>query len=87
MGLKKIIKKLKEQFELAQNDQPISCEEIDRLLRKLKHKEKKIKDEIEEIKDAEELSKIELDLKVVKLQLKKGFKLRKELKHSEKCTQ
>ncbi len=84
MGMKKLLKKLKSYLDKDAELLEEKKEGLSKVLKKLKHKEKKIKKMIAVETDEEELDLLELSLKVVHTQRKKGIKLLSSLRKKEK---
>ncbi len=84
MGLKKLLKEIQKYFDQADEGVEGSCDRIDELLKKLIKKERRLTSKLQEAKESGQKDKIKslkMDLKVTRLQIKKGFKRRKELKN------
>ncbi len=84
MGLDKLIKKLKSNLDKGKKKKnDISCENIDKLLDKIKKKERKLKAMLAEEDDKSERKHLKLELKIASAERRKGLKRRKEIE--KKC--
>ncbi len=79
MGLKKILKNLKNYLKQDIAENIAQRENIELLLGKLKNKQKKLKNNLGNEKNTDKTKKTKTELKVIALQLEKGRKLLEEL--------
>ncbi|MEJ1336024.1 MAG: hypothetical protein RPU34_13100 [Candidatus Sedimenticola sp. (ex Thyasira tokunagai)] len=83
MGIKKLLNKLNEYLDNANNNKKVKCDQIDEILRRLAEKEKSLKEKLSKEKNSSKKRRINIDLKIVKAQRKKGVAKRSELQ--KKC--
>lgn len=79
MGRKKLLKKLAEFFDMDARAAEQKKDEIKKLLKKLKAKEKELKNKLKKETDSEKKEKLIRKIDVVHSQRIKGIKMRKAL--------
>ncbi len=82
MGIKKLLNKLNEYLDNANNSKKVKCDQIDEILKRLAEKEKSLKEKLSKEKNSSKKRRISIDLKIVKAQRKKGVAKRSELQKS-----
>ncbi|MEN8130756.1 MAG: hypothetical protein ABFS45_11290 [Pseudomonadota bacterium] len=83
MGIEKLLESLNDYLNRGEKDKTVRCDRIDGLLTKLEEKKKTLEKKLNEEKNPSKKKRLNTDIKIVTLQLKKGYKRRKNLK--EKC--
>ncbi|MGB5397143.1 MAG: hypothetical protein WBN96_08345 [Gammaproteobacteria bacterium] len=81
MGRKKLLKKLKEYFDMDARDRVQKKDEMNDLLSRLKQKELELKAELEEEKDKKRKKELEQKIDVVHTQRKKGVQMLMDLRN------
>lgn len=72
MGSKKLLKKLGELFDLDARERAQHREDMEDVLRRLKHKEQELKAQLEDETDQHEINKLQQKIDLVHGQIKKG---------------
>ena len=80
MSKKKLLEKLQKFFDADQQEKLKHTEEIKKILKKLKEKERKIQQKLEVCDDAEKAVELQKELDIIYAQRMKGVKIVKEIK-------
>ncbi|MBE0469690.1 MAG: hypothetical protein IBX55_09325 [Methyloprofundus sp.] len=84
MSKKKLLKKLQDFFDADQRQKERHVDDIKRILKKLKEKERKLQKELELCGTGEQCVALQQELDIVYAQRMKGVKIVKEIKDKDK---
>lgn len=84
MTKKKLLRKLQSLMDISSDADQKEIEKLHKVVKQLKHKQKRLEHRLEDAAEEAEQRKIRQDIEVIKLQRKKGAALYRQLKGKDK---